>query len=185
MPMHSTEIILPETEPALEWIMGRTVQKVSPFRPHALLQRKIAESLGAWAKERGEVGTEWRFRIAPPGEVIRPLVPDVAYLSYERMGDATDEELEAPLLPPNAVVEIRSPSDRRAEIEHKIGVYLAAGTDVVILIDPLARTISSRDRSNERSYRVGETFEHSALSGFELPVSELFDVLRRPHKLPS
>jgi hypothetical protein len=60
---------------------------------------------------------------------VRPLVPDVAYLSYVRMGDATDDELEAPTVPPNVVVEVRSPEDRQARIDHKIGVYLAAGAD--------------------------------------------------------
>ena len=33
--------------------------------------------LRLWADGRGEVGTEWCFRLEPPGEDIRPLVPDV------------------------------------------------------------------------------------------------------------
>ncbi len=32
------EIVLPETKPETEWILGRAVRKVSPFRTHALLQ---------------------------------------------------------------------------------------------------------------------------------------------------
>ena len=32
------EITLPETKPAMEWVNGRAVQKVSPTRKHALLQ---------------------------------------------------------------------------------------------------------------------------------------------------
>jgi hypothetical protein len=72
------EIVLPETEPETEWILGRAVQKVSPFRTHARLQLTLGAALLAWAEGRGEVGSEWRFRVAPPGEVRRPLVPDVA-----------------------------------------------------------------------------------------------------------
>jgi Uma2 family endonuclease len=121
------EISLPERKPALEWILGRAVQKVSPQRPHALLQAELSRRLTEWARGRGEVGSEWRFRIAPPGEAIRPLVPDLAYLSYERMGNATDEELRAPLVAPDVAVEIRSPDDRDVFLDHKISVYLAAG----------------------------------------------------------
>ena len=60
------EIVLPETKPALEWILGRAVQKVSPKRRHSLLQVWWSTRLTDWARGRGEVGSEWRFRIAPP-----------------------------------------------------------------------------------------------------------------------
>ena len=76
------EIVLPETKPETEWLRGRAVQKVSPFRKHSRLQRWWVIRLGDWAENRGEAGPGWRFRIAPPGEVVRPLVPDVSYLSY-------------------------------------------------------------------------------------------------------
>jgi hypothetical protein len=62
------EITLPETKPALEWVNGRPLQKVSPKRKHSLAQTKFAIALHAWAcsARAGMVGTEWRFRIAPP-----------------------------------------------------------------------------------------------------------------------
>jgi Uma2 family endonuclease len=174
------EIILPETKPALEWILGRAVQKVSPKRRHALLQGELQHRLTTWARGRGEVGPEWRFRIAPPGEEIRPLVPDVAYLSYERMADASDDDLEAPLVPPNAAFEVRSADDRQAHIDHKIDVYLAAGTEAVFIVDPIEHTILACDRLGRRTFVHEETLTHPALPGFRLPLSELFDVLRRP-----
>jgi len=130
--------------------------------------------------DRGEIGTEWRFRLEPPGEDIRPFVPDVAYLSYERMGERTDDELETPLLPPNAAIEIRSPDDRQHHIDHKIEVYLAVGTDVVILVDPLKKTIETFDRNGHALLREGELFVHRALPGFTFAVSDAFAVLDRP-----
>jgi len=177
--MHG-EIVLPETKPALEWIMGRAVQKVSPKRRHSLLQLWWGERLTAWARGRGEVGTEWRFRITPPGEVTRPLVPDVAYLSYERMGDATDDELEAPLMAPNVAVEILSPDDRSAHLEHKIDVYLTTGADAVVVVDPVARTVIVHDLEGVRAFADGQHFTHPALPGLTFTVDEMFDVLRRP-----
>ncbi len=40
----------------------------------------MGSALHTWVGARGEVGTEWRFRVQPPGEPARPLVPDVAYV---------------------------------------------------------------------------------------------------------
>jgi Uma2 family endonuclease len=174
------EMVVPEGKPAYEWILGRPVQKVSPKRRHSLLQGKLLLLLGAWAEGRGEVGPEWRFRLEPPGEDIRPFVPDVAYISYARMGERTDDELEAPLLAPNAAFEVRSPDDRQLHIDHKIEVYLAAGTDVVVFVDPSKHTIETFDRDARTLFVEGDTFAHPALPGFTFPVSDAFAILNRP-----
>jgi Uma2 family endonuclease len=172
------EIILPETKPETEWLRGRAVRKVTPQRDHGRLQAWWTRELGDWAEERGEVIPEWRFRVAPPGEEIRPLVPDVAYLSYERMGDATERELQAPLVPPNAVIEIRSPGDSRRDVEDKVTTLLRAGTDVVIVVNSRTRTVIAWDTAAKRIFSGDETFEHAALPGFTFPLPEMFRYLR-------
>jgi Uma2 family endonuclease len=172
------EIVLPETKPETEWLRGRAVRKVSPLRDHSRLQSWWLRRLDEWAEARGEVGTEWRFRVGPPGEVIRPLVPDVAYLSYERMGNASAKELQAPLLPPNAAIEIRSPGDSYADLEDKAATLLRAGTDVVVIVNPRTRTVIAWDTSGKRIFSGTDTFEHPALPGFSFAVPAMFDVLR-------
>src|SRR6202040_3305648 len=118
------EIILPEAKPALEWVNGRVLQKVSPQRKHAVAQGRFYGALDAWARERGsgEVGTEWEFRIAPPGEVRRPLVPDVAYLSYDRVPYEDEEAADIPRVAPDVAVEVLSPRDHRRDVDEKIRV---------------------------------------------------------------
>jgi Uma2 family endonuclease len=172
------EILLPETKPETEWLRGRAVRKVSPRRAHAALQRWWLDNLGAWAESRGEVLPEWRFRVAPPGEKVRPLVPDVSYLSYERDADLTEAELEVPLVPPNAAVEIRSPGDSRADLEDKVATLLRAGTDVVVIVNPRTRTVIAWDREAKRIFSPGERFEHRALPGFGFDVEVMFDQSR-------
>jgi Uma2 family endonuclease len=171
------EIVLPETQPETEWLRGRPVQKVSPLRDHGRLQSWWTRNLGDWATDRGEVSPEWRFRVAPPGEPIRPLVPDVSYLSYERIGDLTREELQAPLVPPNAAIEICSPGQNRRDLDDKVATLLRAGTDVVIVVDWRTRAVTAIDRVAARTFADGETFRHDALPGFTFPVSEMFAVL--------
>jgi Uma2 family endonuclease len=77
-------------------------------------------------------------------------------------------------------VEIRSPDDREVFLAHKVSVYLAAGTTLVLVVDPETRTLVAHDRSGSRSYAQNQAFAHSALPEFNLPVGELFAILHRP-----
>ena len=141
--------------------------------------RALTIQLDRWATGRGEVGPEWRFRVAPPGEVRRPLVPDVAYVSNERLRPLGDKELEIPPLAPDVAVEILSPDDRRPDVDDKIDVYLRAGSSLVIVVDPQQRAVELHDR--EKTMVLDETgaIEHWALPEFSYSVGELFAVLRR------
>jgi Uma2 family endonuclease len=173
------EIVLPETKPETEWVRGRPLQKVSPKRTHSRLQGALTVRLDQWAAGRGEVGPEWRFRVAPPGDVRRPLVPDVAYVSNERLRPLSDKELETPPLAPDVAVEILSPDDRRADIDDKVAVYLRAGSSLVIVVDPQRRIVELHDHAGTTQLGEADAIEHAALPGFTYPARELFAVLRR------
>ncbi|HZW52941.1 MAG TPA: Uma2 family endonuclease [Candidatus Elarobacter sp.] len=168
------EIVLPETKPETEWLRGRAVQKVSPKRKHAELQVWLGGRLRAWGRERGRVGSEWRFRVAPPGEDIRPLVPDLSFLAYERMRGTSDADWDAPLVAPDAAVEIRSPGDNRLDLQDKVATLLRAGARVVIVIDPRRRTVVTHDAVGRRTFWETDTFEHPALPGFSFSLAEMF-----------
>jgi Uma2 family endonuclease len=171
------EIVLPETKPALEWVNGRALQKVSPQRKHALAQARFVAALDAWARRRGcgMAGTEWEFRIQPPGEERRPLVPDVAYLSYARLPYEDESAADIPRIAPDAVVEVLSPSDLERDVEEKIRVYLASGTAVVFVVDPQHRSVTIRDAGQARTLGPGDEASHASLPGFRLLAAELFE----------
>ena len=174
------EIVLPDTKPETEWVRGRALQKVSPQRNHALLQLQLAMQLSVWAKGQGEVATEWRFRVAPPGAVRRPLVPDVAYVSNDRLRPLSDEELQLPPIAPDVAVEILSPDDRRLDVDDKIRTYLRAGSSLVIVVDWKSRRVELHDPHTTSCVDESGTIEHAALPGFSYSARELFDVLKRP-----
>ena len=171
------EIVLPQTKPETEWILGRAVRKVSPFRTHALLQLLVGGALRSWAKGRGEVGSEWRFRPAPAGEIRRPLVPDIAYVSNARLDGLEGNDLETPPFSPDVAVEILSPDDRARDVEHKIAVYLDTGTALVIVIDPRERSVRLHDARGTRVLRGGDVITHAALPAFSLALPEMFEEL--------
>ena len=168
------EIVLPETKPETEWILGRAVRKVSPWSEHAWLQSAFASALRAWSRGRGRVGTEWKFRIAPPGEIRRPLVPDVAYVCNERLHGLQGLDLRAPPFAPDVAVEIRSPDDRERCVAHKVSVYLAGGASLVVVVDHALREVALHDRSGTSALRDGDVLTHRALPGFALPLADLF-----------
>jgi len=170
------EIILPETKPALEWINGRAVQKVSPKRKHALAQTRCAAALDAWAQMTGGgmVETEWHFHVAPPGEARRPLVPDVAYLSYARLPYAAQLETEIPHVAPDVAIEILSPDDRPDDVAEKVRVYLAAGALAVVLVDTDAQSATVRESGQTLRFGRDDFFAHPVLPGFNMAVQYLF-----------
>jgi Uma2 family endonuclease len=172
----SRETAIPEAKPAFELIDERLCQKVSPRYDHARLQTTLVALFSDWAKGRGRVGTEWRFSLDEPFGP-NSLVPDVAYLSYERLARTERAAAQEPHLAPDVTVEVLSPSDWRSQVDRKTTIYLAAGTRLVLEIDPGVRTVRTRALGLDRVHRAGEIMEHPAMPGFRLDVTALFAVL--------
>ena len=141
------ELGIPEVKPAIESVRGRWDQKMSPRRRHAILQARICAVLTEWAGDRGEVGSEWRCYLLPPGEKPSSLVPDVAYFSFERMPLEFGELREKPTIAPDIAVEILSPDDRRPLLDEKIAIYLANGCLLAIVVDPATRSAEMHETS--------------------------------------
>jgi Uma2 family endonuclease len=171
------EIEVPETKPATEWVNGRALQKMKPRDRHGRAQGAFIVALLSWARENGagRVCAEWDFRLAPPVEPRRPLVPDVAYLSYERVGYEDDEGASIPRVAPNAVVEIMSPGDAHRDVDEKIRVYLACGTEVVFIVDPVREKVDAHSAFGLETFRRGDLVTHRSLPGFVIKVASIFE----------
>jgi Uma2 family endonuclease len=140
-------------KPYVEEIRGRREPKVSPRRRHALLHVRISSTLDRWAGDRGEVGTEWRCYLIAGESHPSSLVPDVAYYSFARLPvDLSDDERERPRIAPDIAVEILSPEDRRTTLEEKIELYLRHGSVVVLVFDPLRRTLAVHDKDGSNVF---------------------------------
>ncbi|HEY0798939.1 MAG TPA: Uma2 family endonuclease [Candidatus Baltobacteraceae bacterium] len=173
-PMSIHEIVLSETKPETEWVRGRALQKVSPTFRHARVQSCFVTALSAYAGDRGRAGTEWRFRVAPPGEVRRPLVPDVAYVSMERLRSVPREEIECPTFPPDVAVEILSPDEDPRDVADKVDVYLRAGVRLVIELGTRTRTARLHDGARPVQLGEDDVLRHAILPGFELALRPFF-----------
>ncbi|HEX3469376.1 MAG TPA: Uma2 family endonuclease [Candidatus Elarobacter sp.] len=176
------EIVLPETKPETEWVRGRALQKEGGTYTHATLQSSLAIAVATWSDRglHGRVGMEWRFRVAPPGKIVRPLVPDVAFLAFAKLAaDAPPDDVQVPLGAPSVAIEVLAAEDCGADVADKIATYLAAGTEAVLVVDPRESSITVHDRSGARVVRAGEILAHSSMPDFTLDVGALFARLER------
>jgi Uma2 family endonuclease len=172
--MSLEEIVLPITKPETEWVRGRALVKMSPTRDHSRVQTQFAIALSSWADGRGEVGTEWRFRIAVPGEVRRPLVPDVSFVEADALRGVSHEDIQLPAFAPTVAVEVLSRGDLMADVASKIDVYLRGGSRLVIVIDPRERTLVAHDAETVSKFASGDVFAHPALPDFRLELGRFF-----------
>ena len=105
------------------------------------------------------------------------LVPDVAFVRWERLPGRTVPDGYIPV-PPDLAIEVRSASDEPGEIAKKLDHYQRAGVPLVWWVEPKRRVVIVH-RLGEPAVELGEADEldgGDALPGFRLPVAEMFSV---------
>ena len=100
---------------------------------------------------------------------------DIQYFQEARWPRAKVGD-EPPPVPPDLVVEVRSPSDRRSEVLAKVAEYLRAGVATVLILQPKPRTVSVyRDDADVDVLGESDALENlPELPGFRCVVSEFF-----------
>ncbi len=125
-----------------ELVRGEVVRLSPPFYPHGSVCYHLAGMFGDYERRTryGHGATnDTSIQTTRAPDSVRG--PDVLFYSNARWPrSATDVKL--PPVPPDVAVEVRSPGDRRREIEAKVAEYLQAGVLVVWVVDPRKRTVS-------------------------------------------
>ena len=80
-------------------------------------------------------------------------IPDVSFVSWDRLPDRQPPKGPIPLLPLDLAVEVISQGNTRAEMERKLREYFDAGTRLVWFVYPKTRTVHVYT-SPRRSHRV-------------------------------
>ena len=161
-------------KPEIELLDGRAYPKVSPKARHAGVQAAIIRVIEDLAGDRGFVGPEWRFKIGRADGTNTTFVPDVAYVSFERLRAIPQEDRDEPPFAPDIAVEVRSPSDNIAFLRRKIERYLQTGSVLVLVADPDKRTIVAHGTDGTRDYSSGDRFEHPAVPWLVFEVAAIF-----------
>jgi Uma2 family endonuclease len=131
---------------------------------------RVGANLWNWVKPRqlGRVtGSSAGFNLA------NTRSPDVAFVRADRLPQAPRGYAT---IPPDLMVEVKSPTDSLNELRDKIHEFLAQGTVVGLLVNPENRTIEI--------HRLNQAPEHlqdgdvlrvpDLLPGWEVPIAELW-----------
>jgi Uma2 family endonuclease len=108
-------------------------------------------------------------------------VPDVSFVSWERIpgGEFPDDPVAR--LIPDLAVEVLSKSNTKKEMERKLQEYFQAGVRLAWLIQPRTQTAEVfTSPTNKRKVNRDQALDGGdMLPGFRLPLKELFARLRR------
>jgi Uma2 family endonuclease len=158
-----------------ELMRGEVVTMPLPGGRHGRIAGKILRRVGDFV-EVGRLGetyaAETGFLIERNPDTVRGA--DVAFVRTERLALITNEEKHIPFAP-DLAVEVRSPSDRDDEVEEKVQLWLAAGSELVWTVDPDDRTVVVHRRGAEPvPLREDDEIDGGdAIPGFRCRVSDL------------
>ncbi len=138
------------------------------YQAKTIIRLDLAESMGI-GEVRGEVGIVLRRK---PDRVVGA---DAAFILRKSLPARMSPEGYLETIP-ELVVEVRSKNDTNAEIVAMAEEYIAAGVQVVWVVDPLARTVAAhRADTSVQVFRGDEPVTCDLLPGFAVPAARFFD----------
>ncbi len=157
-----------------ELVDGVLVEKTVGFR-EAILAVVLGHLLHTFAKAHklGVVaGADGMVRLAQG--LVR--IPDVSFISWERLPEKKVPKKPIPNLVPDLAVEILSVSNTEQEMKRKLKDYFHSKVRLVWFVDPEQRTVEVfTSPSQSRVFKEGQTVSGGqVLPGFSLSVKELF-----------
>lgn len=166
-------LTLSETSITYELIDGRAVPKMSPKLFHSLVQLALVTMLKDWHQGRGIACQEWAVILKRHGKDWVP-VPDVTYISFERLGEDWLQDQACPTAP-ELIVEIISPGQSFGDLAEKAVDYLQAGVLRVWVVDIHARTITVfYPDAPPQTKRGDATLTDVLLEGLQLTPHQVF-----------
>ncbi len=144
---------------------------------HGFLESRLARLLGAFVDNTkagwclvGEIGIYIRH------DPDRIRGADLAFWSYAKLPAGPPAGFVE--VAPDLVVEILSPTDSWADMSQKIDDYFSISVGTLWIVDPEEETVFVyRSAAQRTALRSGDTLAGTGpLTGFTLPVSELFAI---------
>lgn len=169
-------LAMPDDGIRRELVAGELREMTPAGWQHGRVAGNIAGELRAYIRPRrlGAMATaEASYRLSADPDTVR--VPDVSFVRQERVDEVGDPTGFWPGAP-DLAVEVVSPNDRYSEVRAKVDEYLAAGTPMVVVVDPQNREVIVVRASGER-IQLGEDDVldgGDVVPGWTLPVRDIF-----------
>ena len=106
------------------------------------------------------------------------MAPDFAFVTDSRLPDPLPEGYVSVV--PDLAVETRSPNDTVRAVADKVEAWLTSGVQVVWVIEPRKRTITSHRQGRQPLvFSTGDTLDgENVLPGLSIPLNRIFPVKR-------
>ncbi|WP_439623142.1 Uma2 family endonuclease [Gemmata sp.] len=163
------------SESNVDLVRGQIVRYPMPGAKHGvvcLAAGAIIRDFVRAGKLGRVMGNDTYIRISP--DSVRGA--DVCYVSYDRLpqGSTPDGMLE---VPPDLVIEVRSPSDLWTDALGKMLDYIRIGVPVVVILDPPTESASVyRPGTRQDIFEKDQTLTlPDVLPGFAVPVARFFE----------
>ncbi len=155
-----------------EYVKGELIPMPPTSGEHGDISANLFLFFGPYVREnqRGRVYTsDTGFKIGD-----RFLIPDIAFVSTERL---PDDRRKAFSIPPDLAVEIVSPTDVLFRVFEKALTYLSGGTQLVWVIEPVAKTVTVYLSETDIKVLTREDTltGEDIVEGFSCEISQLFE----------
>ncbi|MDE0426672.1 MAG: Uma2 family endonuclease [Candidatus Poribacteria bacterium] len=155
-----------------EYVKGELVPMPLTSMEHGEISSNVLRHLGLHVFEHqlGRSYTEGTtFHLGD-----RVVKPDVAFVSTERLPENRDKGSP---IPPDLAVEVVSPADKQYDVTEKAFAYLKAGTRLVWVLEPVAKTVMVyRSETDFTLLTCEDTLTgEDVVEGFACSVAELFE----------
>ena len=163
-----------------ELVRGEVIELAPANDEHGEIASNVDTAFNNYSRRRGigRTRVETGYRLEQNPDTVRG--PDISFMLLPRGQGVMLTRRFVPNAP-DIAVEVVSPSNTAAEIERKVGEYLAAGSQRVWVVYPATRTAARRvvvhhSGGTAITYSGGDVItDEELLPGFSLPLSEIFE----------
>ena len=155
-----------------EYVKGELKPMSPPTMEHGEVSMSLILPLGTYVRNK-KLGhlypADTTFKLGD-----RIVKPDIAYVSTERL---PENRRQVSPVAPDLAVEVASPTDSLYDITEKALAYLEAGTRLVWVIEPVAKTVKvfRSERDIRLLTRDDTLLGEDVIEGFSYPVDKLFE----------
>lgn len=155
-----------------ELVRGELISMSPAGTQHSKIALRLAQRLANFVDQHrlGEVyGADCGYLTSRNPDTVRE--PDASFVSARRVVNTEKYFPGAPDL----AVEVVSPNDTWIEVDEKVREYLAAGTLMVIVINPRKQTATVRTPNSTTDLTINDTLSGGdVVPGWSLPLADLF-----------
>ena len=166
---------MPDDGYRYELVRGELRKMAPTGGEHGGIEAYITGSLVLYALRTkiGKVftGEPGFFLERDPDSVRAPDVAFVRRARVEAIGRQTGYWPEAP----DMAVEIISPNDRYTEVNEKVADWLAAGTRMVVVVNPRNQTVNVHASDDAIMLKLGDILDGGdVVPGWQMPLTDIF-----------